>query len=240
MKKIVAVTTLFVLLVVAWAMLLNALRSSEVILFPTSTYEIFGQTDNEMGGFSTCQLVRTDSSITAEVNIRSGMAYPYAGIGFNLMSVNNRPAVDFFDFSEFDSVEIVVETERMRNITVRILTDDPVYSKGGVYASYRPVQKSLPVSSNGLKFSIHDLKVPDRWFATRGLEEDDGLKYFQRGVAFEVLNGERTMLGIPDKIVLKGIKLWGEKQSFVTMMYFILGAVSLLWMTALVCLRRRK
>ncbi len=240
MKKTVAVTTLFVLLVAAWAVLLNTLRSCETVLFPTSVYELFGQTDNEMGGFSTCQIKKTDSSIVAEVNIHSGMAYPYAGIGFNLMSVNNRPAVDFFDFSNFDSVEIAVETGRMRNITVRILTDDPVYSKGGVYGSYRPIQKSLPVVDGRLKFSIHDLKVPDRWFAARGLEEDDGQKHFQRGVIFEVLNGEGTMLGIPDEITLKGVKLWGEKQNFVTMMYFVLGVVSLLWMTALVYLRRRK
>lgn len=240
MKKIALSTSLFALLLVLWVVLLSAFRENELTLFPSSTYEIYPLTDNDMGGFSTSELTVGDSVISAAVNIRSGMAYPYAGIGFYLMSVNNRPSANFFDFSKFDSMEVSVETERMRKVSVRVLNNDPVYSKDNMYVSYRPVQKSFAVGYGVIALSMQDLSVPDRWFAVHGLDKDDGMKYFQRGVMLEVTNGEGTMLGIPDEIRLKGVRLWGENHGFVKVMYALLACLVLLWIISVIYLRRRK
>lgn len=240
LKKIAVSTSLFVLLLALWVVLFSTFRENEQTLFPDCAYEIYPLTDKEMGGYSTSELTRSDSEITASVNIHSGMAYPYAGLGFNLMSVNNRPATDFFAFDKFDSMEVVVETERMRNVGVRIMTNDPVYSRDNVYSSYRPLQKSFAVAKGGIKLSIYDLNVPDRWFASLGLEENDGLRYLSRGVVLEVFNGEGTMLGIPDEIKLQGVRLWGENHSFVKVMYVLLAGLILLWIVSMVYIRRRK
>ncbi|MCF0221504.1 MAG: hypothetical protein HUK19_04340 [Fibrobacter sp.] len=240
MRKFAVSTFLFLLLLVLWAVVLAVFRGNEQVLFPDCAYEVYALTDGEVGGFSTSELARGDSEITAAVNVRSGMAYPYAGIGFNLMSVGNRPATGFFDFSRFDSVEVIAETGRMRNVSVRILTHDPVYSKDNVYGSYRPLQKSFAVSNGGVKMSLHELNVPDRWFAALGLEENDGLKYYGRGVILEVFNGEGTLLGIPDEIKLQGIRLWGEKHAFVSTMYALLVILALTWIASIVYIRRRK
>lgn len=239
MKKIAVSTSLFVLLLILWAVLFSAFRENEQTIFPDCVYEIYPLTDKEMGGYSASELTRSDSVITASVNIRSGMAYPYAGIGFNLMSANNRPA-GFFDFTRFDSMEVLVETGRMRNVSVRIMANDPVYSKDNVYPSYRPLQKSFAATKGGTKLSVYELQVPDRWFASLGLEENDGLKYLNRGVILEVFNGEGTMLGIPDEIKLQGVRLWGVDHTFVKVMYALLAILILVWIASVVYIRRRK
>lgn len=236
--KMAAVTVAMLLLAAAWGALFCKFRATEYVMFPSGTFEVYALTDRDMGGFSTSELSQGDSGITAKVNIRSGMAYPYAGIGFNLMSVNKRPATGFFDFSQYDSVEVNVETGRMRNVTLRILDNDPMYSKENVYATYRPLQKSMPVGEGGFKMALFDLKVPDRWLAAQGLEKDDGLKYFQRGVLVEIANGEGTMLGIPDEILLKGVRLWGVNRGFVSAMYAVAIVLALLWIGLLIYLYR--
>lgn len=239
MKSFAAPTTLLVILASLWIAAFFSFRSNELTIFPSDVYEVYALTDRDMGGYSVCELTQTDSVITADVNVRSGMAYPYAGIGFNLMSVNKRPSADFFDFSRFDSIEVLVETGRMRNVTTRMLNNDPVYSKDNLYASYRPLQKSTAVGKGVVALSLQDLNVPDRWFADRGLDKDDGMKYLQRGVMLEVSSGEGTMLGIPDEIKLRGVRLWGENHSFVTVMYVVLGLMLLLWIASLIWIRRR-
>lgn len=239
MKSFAAPTILFVILASLWVAAFLGFRANELTISPTTTYEIYALTDRDVGGFSDCELVRADSVITANVNIHSGMAYPYAGVGFNLMSVDHRPSADFFDFSRFDSIEVLVETGRMRNVSVRVLNNDPIYSKDNEYASYRPLQRSTAVGKGVVSLSLQDLNVPDRWFAIRGLDKDDGMKYLQRGVMLEVFNGEGTMLGIPDEIKLFSVRLWGVNRGFVMTMYVVLGLMVLLWIASLIWIRRR-
>lgn len=238
MKSFAAPTTLLVILASLWIAAFFSFRSNELTIFPSDVYEVYALTDRDMGGYSVCELTQTDSVITADVNVRSGMAYPYAGIGFNLMSVNKRPSAEFFDFSRFDSIEVLVETGRMRNVSIRMMNNDPVYSKDNLYASYRPLLRSTAVGKGVVALSLQDLSVPDRWFVARGLDQDDGMKYLQRGVMLEVSSGEGTMLGIPDEIKLRGVRLWGVNHSFVTVMYVVLGLMILLWIASLIWIRR--
>ena len=148
-------------------------------------------------------------------------------MGINLLSVNNRPASGFFDFSDFDSLVIDVETERMLRIGVKILNDDPVYSQKNVYQTYRPMVAQAPVKKNGAAISMLDFKVPEWWLAMQGLEKDDGLRYMNRGMYFEITNGEGTMLGIPDEITVRSIKLWGENRTFKALMIVALVVILL-------------
>ena len=252
MKRIVVASVAFVVLLVAWIVLFVKFGTSEQQLFPGSTYQVYAVSDASVGGFSTTELSHGDSLISARVNIRSGMAYPYAGVGINLLSVNNRPASGYFDFSDFDSLVIDVETGRMQRVSVKILNDDPVYSKKNVYQSYRPMVAQAPVQIRGKKsgvaISMLDFKVPEWWLAMQGLDEDDGLRYMNRGMLFEICNGEGTMLGIPDEIVVRSIRLWGENRTFKALMYVALvvlvvvyvGLVALAVRNAKGCVESRK
>ncbi|MBR5411499.1 MAG: hypothetical protein IK114_00430 [Fibrobacter sp.] len=233
MKKIAIATAALVVVLIVWLVLFSKFSASEQTLFPGSTYQVYAVSDANVGGFSTVELSNEDSVISARVNIRSGMAYPYAGVGINLLSVNNRPATGFFDFSDYDSLVIEVETGRMRRVGVKILNDDPVYSKKNVYQSYRPMVAQASVQIRGKNsiaaISMLDFKVPEWWLAMQGLDEDDGLRYMNRGMFFEICNGEGTMLGIPDDITIRSIKLWGENRTFKALMYVGLVVVVLVY-----------
>ena len=233
MKKIAIATAALVVVIVVWRVLFVKFGASEQVLFPNGTYQVYAVSDANVGGFSTVELSNEDSVISARVNIRSGMAYPYAGAGINLLSVNNRPATGFFDFSDYDSLVIDVETNRMNRIGVKILNDDPVYSKKNVYQSYRPMVAQAPVIIRDKKsrasVSMLDFKVPEWWLAMQGLEKDDGLRYMNRGMFFEICNGEGTMLGIPDELTIRSIKLWGENRTFKALMIVALVVLVLVY-----------
>lgn len=226
MKRIVLASAALVVLIALWVALFVTFRSTEQVLFPGGTYQVYPVTDSTVGGFSTVELSQSDSVISARVNIRSGMAYPYAGMGVNLLSIHNRPASGYFDFSDYDSLIIDAETDRMRKIGVKILNDDPVYSQKNDYRSYRPMISQVQVRKNGVAVSMLDFKVPEWWFAMQGLEKDDGLRYMNRGMLFEITNGEGTMLGIPDEITVRSIKLWGENRTFKALMYVALAVIA--------------
>ena len=233
MKKIAVATAVLVALFVTWIVLFAKFATSEQILFPGGAYQVYAVSDANIGGFSTVELSNEDSVVSARVNIRSGMAYPYAGVGINLLSVNNRPASGFFDFSDFDSLVIDVETGRMQRVVVKILNDDPVYSKKNVYQSYRPMVAQAPVKvlnkKSGVVISMLDFKVPEWWLAMQGLDKDDGLRYMNRGMFFEITNGEGTMLGIPDEIVVRSIRLCGENRTFKALMCVLLVVLVLVY-----------
>ena len=226
MKRIVLASAALVVLIALWVALFVTFRSTEQVLFPGGTYQVYPVTDSTVGGFSTVELSQSDSVISARVNIRSGMAYPYAGMGVNLLSIHNRPASGYFHFSDYDSLIIDAETDRMRKIGVKILNDDPVYSQKNDYRSYRPMISQVQVRKNGVAVSMLDFKVPEWWFAMQGLEKDDGLRYMNRGMLFEITNGEGTMLGIPDEITVRSIKLWGENRTFKALMYVALAVIA--------------
>lgn len=225
-KKFGVASLILAIFVMAWILVFDKFRENHQVLFPTGRYEVYALTDAVVGGFSTSELTQTDSMIRARVNIRSGMAYPYAGMGLNLLSVDHRPAVDFFDFSRFDSMAVLVETDRMTKVSVRFMNNDPVYSRQGSYASYRPLVTSIPVPAKvdqEARVALSSFRVPEWWLAGQGLEEDDGLRYMQRGVLFEIYNGEGTLRGIPDEISLRSIRLWGENRPFKNVMFLVLG-----------------
>lgn len=220
---------LFAVAFATWGVLFSAFKGNSLTLFPNCNYEIYALTDEAAGGFSTSEISIGDSAISARINIRSGKAYPYAGIGFNLTSLHNRPTGPF-DFSRFDSIAVTVSTGRMRTVTLRIWTMDPVYSTQGKYLTYRPLETeiSVPASATEAKVAVESFKNKEWWLAAQGLDKDDGLAYFFLSALFEVFNGEGTLRGIPDDIEVRQIRMWGENRDFIKGMYFGLAALVLL------------
>lgn len=231
-KSKVAFLLVWGCLALLWVLFLASFRYVSATIYPEHAFEIYPLTDAAVGGSSTCNLEMSDTTISADINIRSGVAYPYAGIGFNLMSVNKRPA-GYFDFSKYDSIAFTTSVGRMKSVTLRIWNDDPIYSRKGEYLSYRPLVFSAPASfkAEEVKLAISQMKVPEWWLAAQGLDEDDGLTFFHRGALLEVLNGDGILRGIPDNIELKSVRLWGENHDFVKAMYF----AAVLWIGGLVC-----
>lgn len=220
-------------------LLQSSYGSLEQNIIPTDTYQVFAYTDSSAGGYSTCNLRHgDDGSYAADVNIRSGKAYPYAGIGINLLSVNHRPAADFFDFSKYDSISVDVGTFRVNKLELRILNNDPVYSVAGNLFSYRP--KVVPIAAEGVtKLGFLDFKTPEWWLAEQGLEHDDYMNHFDRGALVAVVNGENVLRGIPGEMQLKSIRLWGRDRFVLSCIYggYVLFVVA--WSGLLVLFYRR-
>jgi len=176
-----------------------------------------------MGGSSTAVLDFSDSTLGVEINVRSGVAYPAVGVGFNLRSINNRP-VDYFDFSKYDSLEIVLATKRMNSVSVRVMTDDPVYTRAGFRETLRPVVYNVSAtrSFESVKIPVTGFRTAVWWIAAMGMEKDDGLTHLHRSVLLEITNGDGVMRGIPDEINVKKVRAWGINRDFEKAMYAIL------------------
>ena len=213
-----------------WAVLFCTFSENTFTLYPKGGFGIYPLNDSLAGGYSTVSLTEGDNSIVAEINVRSGKSYPYAGIGFNLMSREHRPT-GHFDLSKFDTISIIAVSGRMRSITLRLLTDDPVYSRQGSYLTYRPLEIQVPVekSFSEHKVPLSGFKTCEWWLAERGMEQDDGLTYFYRAALFEIFNGEGTLRGIPDEIEVKSAYMWGENRDFKKGMYLALAFLVILF-----------
>ena len=132
----------FLVLLIAWGFFYSRCGGVAVELFPERTFEVFPLNDSAVGGFSTSEVQLTDTLLTSSVVIHSGKAFTYAGVGFNLKSVDKRPA-GVFDLTKFDSMEVRVASKRMNSMKLRILTDDPVYTRNGDYANLRVLEKKF-------------------------------------------------------------------------------------------------
>ena len=229
-KNKAIVFSFFVIAFALWGLFFTLFKANSLELFPAKTFEVYTLTDHEAQGFSTSEVTVTDSLIDAEVNIRSGKAFPFAGFGFNLMSQKGRPT-GHMDLSRFDSLEVNVSTSRMNAVGLRILTEDPQYSQKGLYMSYRPLETQVSAGRTfgSAKAAISDFKTAEWWLAGVGLEKDDGLTYLYRAMLLEVFNGRGTLRGIPDGIQVRSVRLWGENHDFKKGMYFGLGFLVLLF-----------
>ena len=224
--RLISVAALVVLLG-AWAALFCTFKDNSLLFFPGFPYEAYALTDSLSGGYSTSYILLHGDTISAKVNIRSGMAYPYAGIGVNLMSVDHRPATSHFDFSKFDTIAVRASAGRMKSLTLRVLTDDPQYTREGDYLSFRPLMVSMPVLPQAaeVKLPLSAFAVPERWLVMNGLDHDDGFTYWNRAVRFEISNGEGALRGIPDEFEIYSIRMYGRNYGFVNAMYIVLALV---------------
>ena len=235
----------FLVLLVAWGFFYSRCVGETVELFPERTFEIFPLNDAAVGGFSTSEVQATDTLLISSVVIHSGKAFTYAGIGFNLKSKDKRPVAGF-DLTKYDSMEVHVASKRMNSMKLRILTDDPVYSRNGDYATLRVLEKEIPSSPYLLmggakerfavsKLALSDFRVPEWWLSQQGLEEDDGKTYLDRTSFFEIVSGSSTLRGIPDEMEVRYVRIWGHGDERKNVMFIALGAILFGLVLFLVC-----
>lgn len=227
LRSKVVLLAVFLVALGVWAWAFFTFRQVSCTFYPQGAYPLYSLDDSAFGGTSTSDVKAGDSLLDVSINVRSGVAYPAVGVGFNLNSVNSRP-VGHFDFSQFDSMEVVFSTRYMRTIMVRILTDDPVYTKDGFRETLRPVVMSVPASRSftGERFAINQFRTAVWWIAAMGMEEDDGLTYLHRALSLEIVNGDGAMRGIPDEIEVKSIRAWGIGRDFEHTMFIVLALMA--------------
>lgn len=225
-KTRIAVLLIFLVALGIWAWLFFTMRETHCVFFPQGPHSIYALDDKAFGGSSTSELEVSDSALSISVNVRSGVAYPAIGAGLNLNSSNNRP-VGLFDFTKYDTLELSAATDRMQSVTVRILTDDPVYTKEGFRETLRPLVVKVPAarSVTTTKIPLTGFSTAVWWLAAMGLEEDDGFTYLYRARALEIVNGDGIMRGMPDGIEVRAIRAWGIDRDFENVMIAVLVAL---------------
>lgn len=230
----------FAAAIAAWTFAFLHFRHSELAVFPQSPFEFYELTDKAQGGSSTASLAVSDSAIDVEVNVRSGVAFPAVGIEFNLKSIDNRPT-GLFDLSKFDSLEIVFSTRRMHSLSLRVLTEDPVYSRSG-RESLRVLTQDVQAgrATAAVKVPVSAFRTAPWWLSAMGLEEDDGLTYLHRSAYLEIVGGSGVMRGIPDEISVSGIRLWGTDRDFEKAMFAGAALIVLLLVAFIIYIGKSK
>ena len=143
-------------------------------------------------------------------------------------------------------MEVHVASKRMNSMKLRILTDDPVYTRNGDYATLRVLEKEIPSAPYLLmggskerfavsKISLSEFRVPEWWLSQQGLEEDDGKTYLNRAAFFEIVSGASTLRGIPDEMEIRYVRLWGANEDQKKTMHIVLGAILFALVLFLVC-----
>lgn len=234
------VFAVFAVAFAAWTFAFLHCRNSELTVFPQSHFEFYELTDKAQGGSSTATLSVSDSQLDVEVNVRSGVAFPAVGLEFNLKSIDNRPT-GLFDLSKFDSLEVTFSTRRMRSVSLRVLTEDPVYSRSGreslrvltqdVQAGRAPASVKVPTSA---------FRTAPWWLSAMGLEEDDGLSHLHRSAYLEVVCGSGVMRGIPDELSVSRIRLWGVNRDFEKGMLAGAALLALLLVAFIIYIKKAK
>ena len=226
-------------MLLAWWSEYSKCGDADVELFPKKTFEVFPLNDSAVGGFSTSEVQVTDTLLTSSVVIHSGKAFTYAGVGFKLKSLKKR--LEPLDLTTFDSMEVHVASKRMNSMKLRILTEDPVYTRKGDYATLRVLERDVPSAPYMLmggakerfavsKFSISEFRVPEWWLSQQGLEKDDGKTYLNSAKFLEIVSGSSTLRGIPDEMEIRYVRFWSDKtqqkkELYMYLIFILIGFV---------------
>jgi len=190
-------------------------HSKQVDIYPSDSFPnsiIYAYGDQTDGGSSTASLNKGDSSITLSLLVRSGIAYPYAGMGIDLISDTEKLSGHFIDFSSYDSLSITLRTKYMKNVQVKLITHDPNLTQFEDPVSARYLLQLIPSdrSYQNITIPISGFSIPEWWFERNGFKAPDQLKYLERGIKIDISSGSGTMLGIADEIEIKNITLFGS------------------------------
>ena len=229
MTKTIKITILFATSLIVLFTVWFLFHSNRLSIYPVGELPnsiIFAYGDIADGGASTANWAQNDSSLALSLIVRSGIAYPYAGMGIDLISDTKKMSGEFIDFSLFDSLSITLRTRHMKQVQVKLITNDPKLTRVEDPMTARYLLQVIPSerSYQEVRVPVSGFLVPEWWFERNGFTAPDQLKYLERGIKIDISSGSGTMLGIPDEIEIKSIHFFGENH-FVNRIVFTMGLI---------------
>lgn len=190
-------------------------KENRLVVIP-GNYQTFVRSDSLEEGFSRASLSLMDSTYRLDFLLRSGAPTPYAGVGFSFLSPTQILKEEFIDFSKYDSLRVILATDRMPKVTLRLSVHDPKWTKPNEVFSARPLDLVIGADRKYAEYrvSLSDFAVPERWFDQMGIEVLDEWRYLDRGMRLEVLSATGALLGIPDALEVKELELFGVNRDF--------------------------
>lgn len=212
-----------------------AVLAAVCFLFHTKTFSLWpgklprAYTDAREGGFSTAKVSATDSAVSFEAVLHSGLYHPHAGVEFSLLDGFESFSEEGLDFSDMDSA--VVEFRATSDVVLVFYTKDPLATRPGDVLSLRPLRLDIPAtrSYSEHRVSLSGLRPSAIWFDIHGLEQDENLFL---GDVFRVAveTGRGTLLGLPTELDIRKLEIFGENRVLIRTCLFILILTTVLYL----------
>ena len=169
---------------------------------------IIAQTDSTDGGNSAIKLMRTDSSVVVDYELREGYPYPYAGIKILLGDGKTKG----WDLSHYDSVFVWVKPRGEGTVRLYLRTYDASFYREGDETSLKfneveffPLEETYPAV-----FVPQEFRVAGWWVAQNEINVHKARVDLSNVPLIEIQTGTNAPLGY-GTMEIKGLCFKGKK-----------------------------
>ena len=188
-----------------------------------STY-IIAQTDSADGGNSAVKLIRTDSSVVVDYELREGYAYPFAGIKILLGDGQTKG----LDLSHYDSIFVWIKPRGEGTVRLYMRSYDPNIYREGDESSLKfneleffPLEETYPAV-----FVPQEFRVAGWWVAQNEINVHKARVDLSNVPLIEIQTGTNAPLGYGTMeirgLCFKGKKIaWADLVTIIVAIWFV-------------------
>ncbi len=226
MEKVYALFRMNILIFVLLAATVIALTAyqkglNDIMFLNLSDYPyIIAQTDSADGGNSAVKLIRTDSSVVVDYELREGYAYPFAGIKILLGDGRTKG----LDISHYDSIFVWVKprgegTVRlyMRSYDPSIYREDDETSLKFNELEFFPLEETYPAV-----FVPQEFRVASWWVAQNEINVHKARVDLSNVPLIEIQTGTNAPLGY-GTMEIRGLRFKGKKIAWADLVTIIVA-----------------
>ena len=169
---------------------------------------IIAQTDSADGGNSAVKLIRTDSSVVVDYELREGYAYPFAGIKILLGDGRTKG----MDLSHYDSIFVWIKPRGEGTVRLYIRSYDPAIYRDGDESSLKfneveffPLEETYPAV-----FVPQEFRVASWWVAQNEINVHKARVDLSNVPLIEIQTGTNAPLGY-GTMEIRGLCFKGKK-----------------------------
>ena len=214
MEKIYALFRMNILIFVLLAATVIALTAyhkglNDIVFLNLSDYPyIIAQTDSADGGNSAVKLIRTDSSVVVDYELREGYAYPFAGIKILLGDGQTKG----LDLSHYDSIFVWIKPRGEGTVRLYMRSYDPNIYREGDESSLKfneleffPLEETYPAV-----FVPQEFRVAGWWVSQNEINVHKARVDLSNIPLIEIQTGTNAPLGY-GTLEIRGLCFKGKK-----------------------------
>ena len=230
MEKIYALFRMNILIFVLLAATVIALTAyqkglNDIMFLNLSDYPyIIAQTDSADGGNSAVKLIRTDSSVVVDYELREGYAYPFAGIKILLGDGRTKG----LDISHYDSIFVWIKPRGEGTVRLYMRSYDPAIYREDDETSLKfneleffPLEETYPAV-----FVPQEFRVAGWWVAQNEINVHKARVDLSNVPLIEIQTGTNAPLGYGTMeirgLCFKGKKIaWADLVTIIVAIWFV-------------------
>ena len=230
MEKVYALFRMNILIFVLLAATVIALTAyqkglNDIMFLNLSDYPyIIAQTDSADGGNSAVKLIRTDSSVVVDYELREGYAYPFAGIKILLGDGRTKG----LDISHYDSIFVWIKPRGEGTVRLYMRSYDPAIYREDDESSLKfneleffPLEETYPAV-----FVPQEFRVAGWWVAQNEINVHKARVDLSNVPLIEIQTGTNAPLGYGTMeirgLCFKGKKIaWADLVTIIVAIWFV-------------------